>query len=449
MEDNNRSVNVEKLASFISETSDGVISKLQHGKVQMQLFYLRSMVDDLKLQERIIKPFYEMETANQYEQYLLSLEVGPAPKQMQELYVQLCKGYAAVWFGEKLFTVELNFLLNKQIRESNVETVIQGPESAFSESIEVSMNLIRGRYNRPSLKLELTSVGTKVKTAVAIIYDNELVDPKLLKLMKDKLNSVQAEIIQAAGQLQQEMNGRQRRLFPTMMVTERPDRAALNLTQGKIVVMLDGTPFVLIAPVAVFDFMSSMEDVYQSYWISRFLLVLRYIGLFVSLSLPGLYVAITAYNPELFRVQLALSIAGSRMGVPYPAFVEVLFMLLMMELLTEASIRLPKTIGQTATTVGGLILGQAATEAGLVSDIMIIIVAAVAISNFVIPINSFSFAIRCVKYVVLLVSTLYGLIGFVLCTIIMVAYLVNLESMGDPYLKLFKGDDKQIRGGKL
>jgi hypothetical protein len=224
------------------------------------------------------------------------------------------------------------------------------------------------------------------------------------------------------------------------MITERTDRIALNLAQGKMVILIEGSPFGLILPAVFFDFMSSMEDLYQPYWVSRFLITLRYLGLFISLLLPGLYVAITSYNPEVFQVQLALGIAGSRSSVPYPSYLEVLFMLIMMELLTEASIRLPKSIGSTATTVGGLILGQAATEAGLVSNIMIIIVSAVAISNFVIPINEMSFSMRVMKYIILLLAAMTGMIGLVIGLMGLLLFLVRLDSFGKPYLKMFFGE---------
>jgi len=200
--------------------------------------------------------------------------------------------------------------------------------------------------------------------------------------------------------------------------------------------LISGTPFAVVLPTVMKDFMASMEDIYQTFWVTKFLQMLRYIGFFTSLILPGLYVAVTSYNPELFRVQLAISIAGSRTGVPYPSFIEVTIMLIMMEMLTEASIRLPKAIGPTATTVGGLILGQAATEAGLVSNIMIIIVSTVAISNFVVPINAFSFTLRIMKYIVLAFATIFGLVGVVVGFMILVAYMVKLDSFGTPFLTL-------------
>jgi hypothetical protein len=252
--------------------------------------------------------------------------------------------------------------------------------------------------------------------------------------VKEFLSSIDIEMFQSGEQLLDFTKKSQRVLFPTIMVTERPDRTVINIAAGKVILLVAGSPFAVLMPTVLKDQMSSMADIYQTYWIGKFLLIVRYIGLVTTITLPALYVALTSYNPEVFRAQLALSVAGSRHAVPYPSFVEVIIMLLMMELLMEASIRLPKAIGPTATTVGGLILGQAATEAGLVSNIMIIIVSLGAISNFVIPINTFSFAVRVSKYFILLLSIFYGLVGVILGIFLLLAYMVSLDSFGKPYL---------------
>jgi spore germination protein len=229
------------------------------------------------------------------------------------------------------------------------------------------------------------------------------------------------------------------------MITERPDRAAINLSQGKVVIIIDGTPFALIGPAVFYDFFSGVDDLYQSFFISRFLVFLRYMGLFISLTVPALYVSIASFNPEIFRVQLTISIAGSRAAVPYPSFLEVFFMLGTMELITEASLRLPKAIGQTATTVGGLILGQAAQQAGLVSAIMIIVVASVAIANFVIPVNAMSFSIRVSKYILVAFASIFGIIGLIAALVGLIIYLCGLRSLGQPYLKLFIAEPNVAR----
>ncbi len=439
---------VGKLVDFLKQNADGIDAVYTNHGAEMRICYVKSVVDEVKIHEKLIEPFLYTRSPRAYAFYLESAQSMAIPSP-SKLLQAVCEGYAAVLFESRLYLVDVNKRPNAPITEAKIETVIQGPQNSFSENIETNMNMIRHRYTNPSLRFEVTSVGTRSRTMTLIMYDEEKVDFHLLDTIRRKLDGLNADLVQSAGQLAQMLTSQRRRLFPTIMVSERPDRVALNLTQGKIVVMIEGEPFALIAPAVLYDFMASTEDIYQYYWISRFLLCLRYLGLFISVSLPAIYVGVTAYNPELFRVQLALSIAGSRISVPYPAFIEVLFMLLMMELLTEASLRLPKHIGQTATTVGGLILGQAATQAGLVSDLMIIIVAAVAISNFVIPINSFSFAVRVIKYPFLVVATLYGLIGLMVGYIALIAYLCHLDSFGQPFLKIFKNDDEQIRGGIL
>lgn len=209
--------------------------------------------------------------------------------------------------------------------------------------------------------------------------------------------------------------------------------------------LLNGTPFAIIVPAVLFDFLASMDDIYDIPWFSRPLMILRYIGAFITISLPALYVATVSYNPEIFRAQLAIEIAGSRAAVPYPSFYEVFLMMFLIESLTEASIRLPKYIGSMATTVGGLILGQAAQMAGLVSSIMIIVASVVAISNFMIPINTMNFALRVIKFPLVVLAIFFGLTGVLTGVFCFLVYAVSLRSFGRPYLKLFIGEAKKSR----
>jgi hypothetical protein len=437
---NNDQKITQSLKEQLSNSSDVVFSEINTNEVTVQKIYLKSLSDEKKIQEYVTIPFFEIGNEKGIEKYIQSIPNGQEEKETEKVLIKLLNGSLIVILNEKIFSIDVKREQASWVSEATVETVIQGPQNALSESIDTNINLIRNRYQQASLKIEDRVIGDLSKTKISLVYDDKKVDPKVLKDIKDSLSKVKMDVLQAAGQLGNKLSRQKRSLFPTMMITERPDRIAFNLAQGKVVILIAGTPFALVAPAVFYDFISSMEDIYQSYWISRFLVFIRYISIFISLVLPAFYVGVSAFSPELFRVELALSIAGSRVSVPYPAFLEVLFMLLMMELLTEASIRLPKAIGSTATTVGGLILGQAATQAGLVSNIMIIIVAAVAISNFTVPINPMSFAIRVTKYVILALTTLLGTIGLVLGVMGLVVYLANLESFGQPYLKLFMRD---------
>jgi len=428
---------VATIKEELKGSSDLVIQQLDAKEKKCEFYYISSICNKKKIHDDILTPFFEVEDMKSYKDYLLSLSGMKELNKEDNPVDLLIRGSMVISIEEMLLTMEIKEFVNKNIPETTIETTIQGPQTGFSEDLETNINILRHRYHQPTLVIEDEKVGKKTQLIINIIYDSKEVDLDVLKEFKDKLKGIDKDVVQSAGQLSRLISGKKAILFPTVVISERPDRIAYNLSKGKVIVLMEGTRFALILPSVFYDFMSSMDDLYQAKGISRFLLLLRYLGLAIALLLPAIYVGITAFNPELFRVQLALSIAGSRASVPYPAYIEVLFMLIMMELLTEASIRLPKAIGPTATTVGGLILGQAATEAGLVSNIMIIIVSAVAISNFVIPINEMGFAMRVTKYFLLAMATFTGLIGVIVALIGLIFYLVSLNSFGQPYLGVF------------
>ncbi|MBB6452581.1 spore germination protein [Salirhabdus euzebyi] len=437
-----KSKTIEWLQNKLGSSQDIVFREFQSGMRQAQILFIKTLCDEKKLQETFYKPFYET-NEKEFDKYLNSLPNISEHKKNEETLTKMLLGSAVILLGSKVLILDVEKVENNSITEATVEKVIQGPLNALTEDVSTNIHLIRNRYPQATLRIEEAKLGKLTETKIAIVYDKNKAQSNIVQAVKDNLDRIETDVIMAAGQLHNKMTKQKRTLFPTMMITERPDRITYNLAEGKVVLLIDGTLFALIAPSVFYDFMSSMEDVYQSHWIGRFILSLRYIGLFISLLAPSLYVGITAYSTDLFRVQLALTIAGSRSTVPYPAFIEVLFMLLMMELLTEASVRLPQSIGSTATTVGGLILGTAAVEAGLVSNVMIIIVASVAIANFVIPINAMSFAMRVTKYILLALTIFFGLVGLMIGIIALVGYLAKLESYGQPYLKLFIDPSKR------
>ncbi|MBT2688216.1 spore germination protein [Bacillus sp. ISL-47] len=433
----------------IGHTMDAVFQDLEIEGQKVLLVYLSSICDTEKIQSDLVKPFFEISQTDQFAQYLQSLNGVKEYAEFDQALKEVMRGSVLILFVHAAYTVNFKNYISQGVQDASVETTIQGPQTALSEDLGTNLNIIRHRYHQPSLTVEKNEIGSVSGLEMHLLYDAKKVDPEVLGNLREKIEEIKYsnEIIQSAGEFHRLLTPNKRSLFPVFMITERTDRIALNLSQGKIVLLMEGSPFALILPAVFYDFMSSMEDFYQPYWVGKFLHGLRYFGLLISLILPGLYVALASYNPEVFQIQLALGIAGSRSSVPYPTYLEVLFMLLMMELLTEASIRLPKTIGSTATTVGGLILGQAATEAGLVSNIMIILVSAVAISNFVIPINEMSFSMRIVKYLILFISTLTGMIGLIVGLMGLVVYLVSLDSFGHPYLRVFLGESKDGKQG--
>lgn len=418
-------------------SKDLKVEELDNGRIGMTLYYLQSVCDLNLIHKNLSAPFLECDTSQSFTAVLHSQPQCSQIMKLDRILPALLEGQAIIFFEGQLHGLSVKKEGATKPNDSVNETTVQGPQSGLSEDLMTNISFIRERFPSPEPQVREQKVGRLSQTKLALLYDRKLVNQNVLMRLVQKLGDIQADMVQSVGQLEALLTRQKLRLFPVMPLTERPDRIALNLSQGKIVILMQGCPFGVIAPVVFYDFMSAMDDIYQSSWISRPLILLRYVALAITILSLASYVAIVSYNPEIFRVQFALSIAGSRAAVPYPSFFEVLIMLFLIEALVEASIRAPRYIGSTATTVGGLILGQAAQQAGLVSKIMIIIASAVAISNFVIPINSMSFAIRFVKYPLIALAIFFGIVGVISGVFCFLLYLSGIKSFGETYFRLF------------
>ena len=435
---------INTLKQQFQDSKDLIVHSFEYFNQQIYLVYLQSVCDEDKIKSDIIQALMMCEKESKFQLHLLSLTSSKVIQKKEDLEDSLILGNVLVFISGKIFSYNVFHTLNNKPEQATVEMVIQGPQKAYSEDLNTNITLVRERYSSSKLKVEYYAVGTLSKTKIALLYDIDYANEDVVQEIKFGISHIDIDVIQAAGQLENALTYGKFHLFPTMMITERPDRTAYNLSQGKVVILMNGTPFALSCPAIFFDFMSSMDDLYHSYWIKKLVLVVRYLALFITVVLPAFYIAITSFNPEILRSQLTLTIAGSRSGVPYPSFYEVIFMMLVAEMLVEASVRLPKAIGPTATTVGGLILGQAAQQAGLVSSIMIIVTAFVTIANFTIPINAMSFAVRCLRYPLILLASLFGIVGLVGGLIVILCYLTDLRSFGTPFLAIYWGSTDKI-----
>jgi hypothetical protein len=315
------------------------------------------------------------------------------------------------------------------------ENVLQGPMNAFTESLEVNTALIRQQIRSSELTLWETSVGTASRTRVAIFTYSDTVDQAMLSQLKERISNICTESLQDSGQLLRILLSRKRmKLFPLAVSTERPDRVSTDLLAGKAVLMVDGSPFALSVPSVYTDFWHSPEDKYVNSYVAYFLLTLRFLAMFINLFLPALYVALTSVNVDVNRLEISLAASASREGVPYPVFVETLLMLIIIDFITEAGLRLPKTISSTVTMVGGVVLGQAIIQANIVSHLLVIITAATAITNFIVVDYQMGLVQRILKYFIMAGATVAGLMGIVFCFACLVFYLSCLESFGTPYL---------------
>lgn len=322
----------------------------------------------------------------------------------------------------------------RSVEEPSAESTVRGPREGFTESIHVNIALLLKRLKSPKLKIVSMTIGEQTHTAVKLVYMAGVIDPAMVEEVTRRVESIQTDSIMESEYIEEWIVDQPYSPFPQLLTTERPDVVCANLVEGRFALLTDGTPFALIGPVSLFTMLQSVEDYYQSFIMSTFVRWLRYVFFVLSLLLPSFYVAITTYHQEMIPTVLLLSIAKAREEIPFPALVEALIMEIAFEALREAGIRLPKQVGAAVSIVGALIIGQAATSAGIVSAPMVIIVATTGIASFMIPRYAAGIATRLLRFPIMLLAGTLGLIGMMLGVILIVIHLCRLRSFGLPYL---------------
>lgn len=325
------------------------------------------------------------------------------------------------------------------IDEPETEVVIRGPRDGFTETLRTNTVLIRRRIKDPRLKVKMVEIGERSKTDVAVLYIEDIVNEKLLSEVKRRLENIKADGVIESAILEELIEDNCISPFPQMENTERPDSVAASLLEGRVALIVDNTPFVLVLPATLGTFMQSSEDYYTRWAIASVARIIRYIAGFVAVLAPGLYIATTAFNPELLPTGLAFYVASTRINVPFPAVVEAFAMELTIEFLREAGTRISGPIGTTIGIVGGLIIGQAAVEAGIVSPLMIIVVALTTVASFTLPSYEFAAGLRFYRFIIMILAAILGIYGVMLGLIVMGTHLVKLNSFGIPFTSPFSG----------
>ena len=321
----------------------------------------------------------------------------------------------------------------RSVDEPNTEALVRGPRDGFTENLRTNTTHIRRHIRDPNLRFETFTVGRRSKKDLVLTYIDGIAHPDMVGEVKRRIQTIDLDDVPESGFIEQWIEDSFLSPFPTLSPTERPDKVSAAITQGKVGILLDGTPFALIAPITFGNLLQSPEDYYERWWVGTFLRVLRYLGAFLAVFLPGLYISLVSYHPGMIPSKLAFSIAAAREGVPFPAVIEALLMITVLELLREAGIRLPKPIGQTIGIVGGLVIGEAAVSAGIVSPVMVIVVALTAICSFAVPSYSLAITFRILIYGMMFLAAGFGLFGLILGYIMINIHLVNLKSFGIPY----------------
>lgn len=448
----------EIVNSTLGKSADLAIRKFNiFGQFSAVMYNFSHMVQQAVVNEDIVRPFMHIPMHLQGR----SIELAQLPDILMyetlyhgevELQGQIDLIMRGILGGDTVVAVEgmmEAFIIGtrgvekRSIEQPATEQVIRGPREGFIESLGTNLALIRYRLQSTELRIESREMGTRSKSKVAICYMDGITDPELLKELDRRLSEVKIDSILDSGYLEQFIEDNKWSPFPQVQYTERPDKVAANLLEGRVAILVDGSPLALVIPTVFGQFYQTVEDYTERFLLMSAIRMARLVALIFSLVFPSLYVAIISFNPELIPTEFAVAVAGGRAGVPFPAVIEVLIMEVSMEVLREATIRLPQQVGGALSIVGVLVIGQAAVAAGFASPITVVIIALTTIGSFATPAYNAALALRLLRFPLIVMAGVFGLYGIMIGLIVIANHVLSLKSFGVPYLAPLVPGDKE------
>lgn len=447
--------NLEVIGEILGDSGDVIIRQFKIGgqpDYRAALIFIDGLVDNSVVDEYILAALmYQVEhklaghehTADYIFTWLKDSalhinEVGET-NQLSNLIDAILAGDC----GLLVDNVAHSYMLNTRgwekrgVQEPVTEAVVRGPREGFTENLRTNTALVRRRLKDPHLRVKQLKVGERTNTDVNLMYIKGLANEEIVNEIERRIKNIDFDGILESGYIEQFIQDSSWSPFPQIQNTERPDKVTANLLEGRIAIFVDGTPLVLIAPAIFAQFYQSPEDYYERFIAGSLIRLLRVLSLFIAIFLPSLYIAFSSFHPEMIPSRLAIAMAAGRSTVPFLSIVEAILMEVSIEILREASIRLPGLIGPTIGIVGALVIGEAAVSAGIVSPIMVIIVALTTIGSFATPSYSAAISFRMLRFPLMIAAAMFGLYGIMLVTIMIIIHLCSLKSFGVPYMAPF------------
>lgn len=433
---------------------------LVFGRYPAAMFYFSNMVDQSIVNSEILKPF--MYTPPHLEGKSIAHEHLPEVLLHETLFHSegtivdklhlaiegLLRGQTVVAIDgfDRMFLIGTRNIEKRSIEQPATEQVIRGPREGFIELLGTNIALLRYRLQSADFRVYTMEIGSRTKSKVAICYMNDLTNPDLVREVDKRLRNIEIDAILDSGYLEQFIEDSHLSPFPQVQYTERPDKIVANLLEGRVAIMVDGSPLALVVPTVFGQFYQTVEDYTERFLLMSAIRLARLVALLFSLVFPSLYVAIISFNPELIPTEFAVAVAGGRAGVPFPAIIEVLVIEVSMEVLREATIRLPQQVGGALSIVGVLVIGQAAVAAGFASPITVVIIALTTIGSFATPAYNAALALRLLRFPLIVMAGIFGLYGVMIGLILIMNHLLSLKSFGVPYLSpLVPGNLKSMK----
>lgn len=431
---------INKLPEIKNNITGMMVRNIAIGDKHIYILYIPQLTNRDSLSENIIKPLMKYNSEQQITAETIMNSVIYSDDVFSEVdenkitdYIIEGKSVILISNSSEYIVVNTLKVEKRSIQSPEVEASIRSPRDAFNENLDSNLSLIRYRIKDSSLKIENCTVGKRTRTSVAIIYMQDVANPKHVSEIKKTLEQINVDGVLESGYIQRYISNKNTTLFPQIGICERSDTACANILDGKVCIVVNGSNLALVAPKNFIEFLDVGDDHYDNLFIGIFMKFLRFLSIIITLTLSSVYVAIVAYHPDIIPSQYILALAASRVAVPVNAVLEAILMEVILELLREANLRLPKQIGSSISIVGTIVIGQALVFAGLVSPLMIIIVALSSMASFAVADYTIMNPIRLFKFIMILLTGIFGLYGLIMGLSIFMIKVTSITSFGVPY----------------
>jgi spore germination protein KA len=425
---------MKSLQKAFYHSSDLTIRQIDwhEGNTAILCFYA-SLVDAKEVQKILDTIYARLDTEKPFwsETLLTTLQNFSLPQAIE----RVCQGETLVILPDTGEMLTLNIIneVRRNLEEPINEHILRGSHEGLIERADTNLALIRRRVNNPALVVKSFSIGHQTKTKAYYLYMDGVIQPETLQEIEKRIAAIQIDYFYSIGQLSDALEDSVLSPFPQLLNTEHPDRVVANLVEGKVVVMTDISPSALIGPVTFFSFYQTPDDYNGRVVVGTFYKIVRLLSFITAVFLPAFYIAVISFHFEVLPLELSNQVKNDVNDIPYRPLIEALILEIIMELIRESSIRLPQSVGQTIGIVGGLVIGDAIVSAGLVSNLMIIVVALTAISSYVVPSVELNSTIRMLRFPFMVLASLFGFLGIVVGIVILLIHLISLTSIKQPY----------------
>lgn len=436
---------VERLKKEFSKTPDLIIKEIKLNMFNnLYIIYLETVSGSNKVNDYILKNVIDNKdkiNKNNFQNYL----AGPNTKKIDKydkIEYFLTNGFTIVILKDNIYGVETRADINRAVANADVETSINGPKDSFTENYQINIGLIKRRLKSHNLKIDNRVIGRKTSTQVGVLYFEDIADLDMVQNVLNKLDNIDIDGVIDSSSIGYLIDNEASNVYPTFLQSERPDMVATSLLEGKIAIVMDTTPFVLIIPAFFIDFINPNIDNYSKSKNINFIKILRIFAYFLSMIAPALYIAVMNYNQETIPTNLLIDFAIQRNGVPFPTIVETILMLIVCEILRESDLRFPSNYGSAISILGAIVLGEASVSAGIASPITIIVIAITFISSLTFSNVEINNSLRFFRFIFIVLAGFFGLYGITLGLLFFLIYTSNITSFGKPYFAPFAPFDK-------